>query len=57
VAHLRALILWVLAAALAGAIPDARPALFGALLAIALYPVVVALFMQAERLVEPPVDR
>jgi rod shape-determining protein MreD len=46
------LALWIVATVLAGAVPDPRPALFAGLLEIALYPVIAALFMQAERLVE-----
>jgi rod shape-determining protein MreD len=52
-----ALALWALAALLAGAVPDGRPALFGTLLGFALYPVIAALFIAAERLVERPVER
>jgi rod shape-determining protein MreD len=51
------LALWALAALLAGAVPDGRPALFAGLLAFALYPLVAALFAQAERLVEHPAAR
>jgi rod shape-determining protein MreD len=57
VAIVAALVLWGLVTALERAVPDARPVVFGALLAIALYPVVVALFIQAERLVERPAER
>jgi rod shape-determining protein MreD len=44
--------LWVVAIALAGAVPDPQPALFGGIIAIAVYPVVSALFAQTGRLVE-----
>jgi rod shape-determining protein MreD len=43
------LALWIVAIALAGAVPDPRPALFGGIIAIALYPVVAALFSQTAR--------
>lgn len=41
---------WAVATVLAGAVPDPGPAMFAALLEIALYPAVAALFFQAERL-------
>ncbi|MBX6320412.1 MAG: rod shape-determining protein MreD [Rhodospirillaceae bacterium] len=51
------LMLWALAALLAGALPDIRPAAFGALIAVLLYPIVAVLFLQAERLVARPAAR
>lgn len=47
---------WAVASALAGTVPDPGRALFGALLEVALYPVVAALFFQVERLLGSPAE-
>ncbi len=57
VAAAAGLVLWALAALLAGALPDIGRVAFGALIAILLYPIVAALFLQAERLVARPAAR